>query len=57
MQPVQKALSAARHFGMRCRYNKTQEDFDSKDEWDNYLEQMEDISEWHMCMQQRSSKQ
>ena len=29
---------------MTCRYNKQETDFASKDEWDNYLEEREDIS-------------
>ena len=29
---------------MTCRYNKQESEFASKDEWDNYLEEREDIS-------------
>lgn len=29
---------------MTCRYNKQESEFVSKDEWDNYLEEREDIS-------------
>jgi hypothetical protein len=28
-----------------CSFNKTRDDFDTKEAWDDYLEQMEDISE------------
>ena len=30
--------------GLTCRYNKQESEFVSKDEWDNYLEEREDIS-------------
>lgn len=33
--------------GTPCSYNKEREDFDSKESFDDYLEEVEDISKWH----------
>lgn len=31
-------------------YNKAAEDFNTKEEWDDYLENIEDISKWELHM-------
>ena len=39
-----RILTSPLNAGMTCRYNKQESEFASKDEWDNYLEEREDIS-------------
>ena len=39
-----RILTSPLNAGMTCRYNKQESEFVSKDEWDNYLEEREDIS-------------
>ena len=39
-----RTLTSPLNAGMTCRYNKQESEFVSKDEWDNYLEEREDIS-------------
>ena len=39
-----RILTSTLNADMTCRYNKQESEFISKDEWDNYLEEREDIS-------------
>ena len=32
--------------GLWCRFNKTEEEFETLEEYNDYLEMVEDISEW-----------